>query len=60
MVNNSTVSTKMIRHRSPQIIEYKKTKQKTLEIEFLVQDRHTKCDGDQPVNDIPTLALFII
>jgi hypothetical protein len=24
MVNNSTVSTKMIRHRSPQIIEYKK------------------------------------
>jgi hypothetical protein len=25
----------------------------TLEIEFLAQDRHAKCDGDQPVNKNP-------
>jgi hypothetical protein len=46
MVNNSTVSTKMIRHRSPQIIEYKKKHDKR---------RHRSSKFNEAIQRIPSL-----
>jgi hypothetical protein len=59
--HNSTNIQKMISHRSSQIIGYKKkTTTNDVENRVPVSERAQKCDGDQPVNDIPTLALLII
>ena len=50
----------MISHRSPQIIGYKKPTTNDVENRVPGSELAQKCDGDQPTNDIPTLALLII
>ena len=50
----------MISHRSPQIIGYKKPTTNNVENRVPGSERAQKCDGDQSVNDIPTVSLLII
>jgi hypothetical protein len=50
----------MISHRSPEIIGYKKPTTNDVENRVPGSELAQKCDGYQPINDIPTLVLLII
>ena len=60
ILNNSTNIQKMISQPSPQIIGNKKNTTNDVENRVPGSGRAQKCDGHQPVNDIPILVLLII